>query len=119
MPIALEGTMMHVTPSGQVMAEWVNIGEGWSGEWDPDDPEDQNLLRFDLHVRAQGATQDPDEWWEDVDDASYCTRMPADADDDLLHQALAYIAREFEWAYPTHHKRRLEELSWIGPEDFA
>ena len=28
--------------------EWIDIGEGWSGDYDPDDPDDIALLRFDV-----------------------------------------------------------------------
>ena len=33
---------------GDRKVEWVDIGEGWNGDYDPDDPDDTALLRFDV-----------------------------------------------------------------------
>ena len=32
----------------RVKVEWVELGEGWWGDYDPDDPMDEELLRFDV-----------------------------------------------------------------------
>jgi len=31
-----------------IMVEWVELGEGLSGDYNPDDPKDIELLRFDI-----------------------------------------------------------------------
>ena len=86
---------------------FVDLGEGWNGDYDPNDPRDQELLRFDI------ARRDADGEWEMVQDGSYCTRMPTDAPEATLRAALEYILDEV-CALP-HIKRRAEELSWIEP----
>lgn len=91
--------------------EWVNLGEGWYGDYDDTDPEDVNLLRFDCFVREDGE-------WRDPGNASYCTRMPADTDPVILKQALKVILGAFSNHYESGYKRTLEQLSWIGPDDF-
>ena len=88
---------------GNLRAEWENLGEGFSGDYDPTDPDDVNLLRFSVYDVATG---------EQLDDASYCTQMPADTDPSILARALEQIVAE------AGSKRALEGLSWMKPEDF-
>ena len=45
------------------------IGEGWSGDYQPDDPEDTPLVRFSVQRKVG-------RYWEDVNDSSYCTCIP-------------------------------------------
>ncbi len=99
---------------GNVKVEWVNLGEGWSGDYDEDDPDDQNLLRFDVSKRG------PDGEWEEVPDASYCTRMPADTDTHILENALLHIMDTIYDDVSNHGKakRLCESLSWISPKTF-
>lgn len=52
----------------RVTLEW--IGEGLSGDYDPNDKEDKPLMRFSVD-RKVGRR------WEAVNDASYCTRISA------------------------------------------
>lgn len=54
---------------GNVLVRFVDLGEGFNGEYDPDDLDDQELLRFDVMRRG---TRD----FEFVDDGSYCTHTP-------------------------------------------
>ena len=91
--------------------EWVSLGEGNFGDYDPADPEDQELLRFDV------SRQDENGRWEQIQDGSYCTLMPVDTSSEILRAALAYILREIGGGF--NIKRRLEELSWLSPEDFS
>lgn len=70
-----------------VRADWSNIGEGYCGFFDPNDPEDTNLLRFDIYYREDEETED----WETVDGASYCTLMPADAGKEELTKSIMNI----------------------------
>ena len=94
-----------------VRVEWDGSGgEGYSGEFDPDDPTDEHLLRFYVS-RKEG-----DEWVE-CDDASYCTEFPAGATHEQKMAALKIIMSE---VYDTVHegvssiKKCCERLSWIG-----
>jgi hypothetical protein len=94
------------TIRGDRKVEWVDLGEGWSGDYDPSDPEDEALLRFDVMER------DDDEWVA-IDDASYCTQMPADSSEDILRRGAAII---MDATYgKSNIKKICEELSWISP----
>ena len=92
--------------------EWYNAGEGHNGDYNPDDPNDENLLRFAVSI-FNG------ESWEEVDDASYCTRIRANADDEQLARTLYYIFREYrnvidEYLVEHFVKKLGESLSWIS-----
>lgn len=74
---------------GNIIAEWEYIGEGWSGDYNPDDPDDTMLLRFsvkEFHKVSEFGGQ-----WVEMDDASYCTQMPVDTDEKILRRALELI----------------------------
>jgi len=89
--------------------EW--IGEGWSGDYDPDEPLDDPLLRFSVY------RQDDNGEWQEVDDASYCTRLVGDkltAEDadlifDYMFQQIGTTLSE-----ASSIKRICERLSWMG-----
>lgn len=98
---------------GDLLAVWEDIGEGWNGEYDPDDPDDTPLLRFTVMKFYQ--TNDFGGQWVEVDDGSYCTQMPVDTDEAILYRALELILDAAEEPSP---KRAFEELSWMKPEDF-
>jgi hypothetical protein len=107
------GTDEPVTIEGDgVRAEWVNIGEGVCGDFNPDDPEDVNLLRFDISYLTK------DNQWEEVEDASYCTNISSDTSEEKLVKALYAIWKEYVAVisdYPYHSVKKLgERLSWIS-----
>jgi hypothetical protein len=92
---------------GQQRVEWVALGEGRSGDYDPSDPDDVELLRFDVLRREESGE------WVAVDDGSYCTQMPADAPIEVLRAGLESIA--FWMPRRGSVKRAAERLSWISP----
>lgn len=96
---------------GKIKVEWVDCGEGLSGDYDPDDPEDIALLRFDISRLV-------DSDWEPIDDASYCTMMPVDTSDEAKIESLEYLMDEiYEPASAVHSIKKLcERLSWINPD---
>jgi len=102
---------------GDVRVSWVNLGEGWSGDYNEDDPDDENLLRFDVERRAG-----EDEFgveWEAVDDASYCTAVRADTNPEALMLGLraimGYVKDKVEgWV---SIKKECEWLSWMNTEE--
>jgi len=96
---------------GNLKIEWVNLGEGYCGDYDINDPEDVNLLRFDLSKIVDG-------YWELVDDCSYCTLMPANTPEPMLEVALEFLMDEFydEVSEGYRGKKIGERLSWISPE---
>ena len=84
-----------------IKVEWTDIGEGLSGDYDPDNPDDISLLRFDVYVVRNG------KWSEDVV---------------TLKRAAAYLAKEYADVLAddpdTSVKKLGERLSWISPEWF-
>jgi hypothetical protein len=90
-----------------VAVELWNAGEGWSGDYNPDDPTDVNLLRFDVFYKSEA-----------VDDASYCTQIPADTPAADKLQLLDIILNlVYEPLTDGHSIKKLcERISWIGPE---
>jgi hypothetical protein len=92
---------------GNVRIDWVNLGEGFDGDYDPENPDDVNLLRFDVY-RNNGID------WVEVDDGSYCTQVPANAN----HSSLRLILTSFmDYIYDDivsvgKSKRKCEQLSW-------
>ena len=109
---------------GVLRVDWYNADEGLCGDYDPDDPDDINLLRFDVYVmREPEAWDDLDDGWRAVEDASYCTNMPASAPDEILERALRVLFREYRDViddYPYHSVKKLgEALSHISDSDFT
>ncbi len=104
----------------RIRVELVNIGEGWNGDYNPEDPDDEELLRFDVYYKNP---EDKDMDWMEVEDASYCTQLPADASEDILEKAVTAIFKRYD-DVATHIisggsvKKMGEELSWISVEDF-
>ena len=100
---------------GNAKAEWVNLGEGVNGDYDPVDPDDENLLRFNVYVNDGG--------WVEIPDASYCSNMPATASPEMLEASLRFIFERYSEVlvdYPRCSAGSLgEELSWLSPADFA
>jgi len=92
--------------------EWIALGEGLCGFYDEDDPEDVELLRFDVYAMGE------DGEWEEVEDGSYCTMMPCSSSPELQERALEYLLREVTQDAP-YLKRTCERLSWINPDWFA
>jgi len=94
-----------------VKAEWVRLGEGWHGDYDLDDPEDEELLRFDVSILENGV-------WEAVEDASYCTQVPATATDEEKLKLLKIILDNYYDELHNNHsasvKKLGEWLSWIS-----
>lgn len=94
--------------------DWCELGEGLNGDYDPDDPDDIELLRFDVYKRI-------DREWEPVNDASYCTQVPVSATKEQRKWLLTYIMDEY-WhgglmSYPDNSVKKLgEKLSWISLE---
>lgn len=96
-----------------VKVEWVELGEGWNGDYDENDPNDVELLRFDVSVLINGE-------WVEKEDASYCTRFPVSAPDEQKIKGLQLLMNEFHDALSgdveNSVKKLGERLSWIGPD---
>lgn len=108
---------------GLVRVEFINLGEGFDGDYDPTDPEDVNLLRFDSAVRLDGSSADErgleaiDETWGLKADGSYCTYIPADTDPDTLLALARLIADRLAEALGNGNwKRTAEEMSYAATD---
>jgi hypothetical protein len=93
---------------GDVMIEFVNLGEGRDGDYQPSDPEDINLLRFDVSRREDGE-------WVGVEGASYCTQVAASTPAAERGRLLSMLMDEFYQPVTDRVsiKRAAERLSWI------
>lgn len=100
--------------------DWYNAGEGICGDFNPDDPKDVNLLRFDVYIKGN---ESGNKEWLEVTDASYCTNMPATASEDVLEKALRYIFNRYRNVITGPDcpsvKKLGEELSHISEDDFS
>jgi len=94
-----------------VMVEWSELGEAIDGDYNPDDPEDIELLRFDVSRLVDGE-------WEAIDDASYCTQVPVSATPEQRADGLEWIMDDvFEGASQGYSIKKIcERLSWISLE---
>lgn len=94
----------------RVKVEWTDLGEGWGGYYDPDDPEDEELLRFDV------SWLDDDGEWIDPGDVSYCTRFPVKATREQKEKGLVILMNAFYDPLMSGYsgKKIGEQMSWIG-----
>ena len=99
-----------------VKVEWEAIGEGLSGDYNPGNPRDIELLRFYVSVLRDGE-------WEEKDDGSYCTRFPVAAADKEKWAGLLLLMDRFHdvlFSDPDASIKKLgEELSWIDSESVS
>jgi hypothetical protein len=94
---------------GEVRIELESIGEGYNGDYNPDDIEDEELLRFYVQKKENGE-------WVDVADASYCTLFPASATEDEKRRGLEFLMDNFYDAVMSGKsvKKIGERMSWIS-----
>ena len=68
---------------GRLRLEMEDLGEGWSGDYDEDDPSDTPLLRFTFYaINPASDSADPiagQVRLDQLDECSYCTGIPANA----------------------------------------
>jgi hypothetical protein len=97
---------------GTCLIEWYDAGEGWNGDYDPEDKNDVALLRFDVYA------WDNDQGWMEVEDASYCTQVPVDTPPLVRQYLLEILMEEIGPEVDQDHsvKKICERLSWIEPD---
>lgn len=101
--------VFYIDPLDQNIAiELTWIGEGWEGDYDESDPEDEPMLRFTVMRLEDGE-------WQAVEDASYCTALPATISNEDGVIAARIIADYIRGK--THIKKTCEWLSWINVHD--
>lgn len=102
--------------------EFVDLGEGRDGEYNPNDPEDVPLLRFDVRVseyaaekyEVYGESSFNDDDWFIPDACSYCTGIPVDTPLEVQAELASQMAAVL-WRTMLEDgslKRASQELSW-------
>lgn len=99
---------------------WFNAHEGLHGPYNADDPTDVEMLRFDVYVNTAKKYETP--VWRSVRNASYCTQVPVNTNEDTLEKLLRGIFNQYReeiTGFPVKKSVRSlgEALSWISPGD--
>ena len=91
---------------GRVRIDLEHIGEGWNGDYQPDNANDAPLLRFYVYLDDEA-----------IEDASYCTQLPDTLPPETKAAAIVYLMEEiYNPASEGHSIKKLcERLSWIHP----
>lgn len=76
-----------------VCVQWINLNEGETDDYDPSDPSDTNYLRFQVLVKQE----DGSDSWEQHDDGSCVTNLPADTNTEDLKR---YAETIMDAVYP-------------------
>lgn len=97
-----------------IRVEFITLGEGYYGDYDPDDPDDAELIRFDVY--AKGLYREGE--WAMVEDASYCTTLEVDTPMEVLEKKITIVFNEYRNVADNilngESVRKLGEiLSWI------
>jgi len=94
-----------------VRVELVDIGEGHSGDYNPNNPKDEKLLRFYVQQKAF-------DYWQDVNNASYCTLIPESTTQEEQNKLVKILYDEVVDKVESgcSIKKLCERLSWISPE---
>ena len=99
-----------------VKVEWDAIGEGLQGDYNSENSDDVELLRFYVSVLRDGE-------WEEKEDGSYCTCFPVTATDKEKWAGLLLLMDRFHdvlFSDPDASIKKLgEEMSWINPESVS
>ena len=115
----IDNTGDYEAISGDVKVNFEYIGEGYSGEYDKDDPADMPLWRF--YTQKREYVDDPDtgidhpDWnWVEVNEGSYCTQLSLSTSKDVMEKLVKILAKRMEQAVIEDRvKREGEECSWI------
>jgi hypothetical protein len=108
---------------GDVCVSWVELGEGYNGDYDEEDPEDVELLRFDVLVRGplielHGLESERAYGeWANARDSSYCTLFPVESTPEQRERGLHIIMDRIyaPLMMGLSIKKVCQELSWIEP----
>lgn len=106
---------MDLTHDG-VRVSLVYIGEGHFGAYPPDNPKDEQLLRF--YVGRQMFDGAGAELYAQVEDASCCARVPCEAPIEVQARALGTIMAAVHLPVVRGEpiKEICERLSWIDSQ---
>lgn len=93
-----------VRERGSVRVAWICLGEGYNGDYDPKNPEDELLLRFDVAVKD-------DSIGDFVTTESRCTCFAASASAKGKEAALEILLNHFFYAYTKEPRCCIETLA--------
>jgi hypothetical protein len=107
----IDGETIVIVQDELLKVELANIGEGYFGDYEENNPDDKELIRFYVDV-FNG------EEWEYVEDSSCCTCIPVDTDINILVEKAKSIHKAFKDKideYPVNFsvKSIAEQLSWM------
>lgn len=112
----LSGFQITALVRDNIKVQWVELGEGLYGDYDSMDPEDVELLRFDVFVMRDGA-------WVEKEDGSYCTQFPVSATEKEKLAGLEILLDKFHDALSADIdvsvKKLGEQMSWIDLSSVA
>jgi len=102
--------------------EWVELGEGKFGDYDEDNPDDVELLRFDFFIdidlaeKLWIAVEEEDAVLGRPQDCSYCTSVPVSATDEQRYEMLILLMDGLEnyMVQGLSPKKACEKLSWAN-----
>ena len=106
-----DNTVAMLTYMEKLLIKFVDLNEGYHGDYNPDDPDDCQLLRFDIYRLGSAG-------YEPVEDASYCTQLPVGSAPDVI------LKRALDLAYAVYDalmadasiKRTCEKFSWMSAD---
>jgi hypothetical protein len=89
---------------GMVKVTMEYIGEGYNGDYNPEDPKDEPLVRFSVDCEGM-----------ELCDASYCTEIPVSTSEEKVIGYARQILHEVKGPLESGHsiKRLCERLSWL------
>ncbi len=100
---------------GSVRVTWSCLGEGYNGEYDPTNPEDELLLRFELLLKDETGGE-----WKSAESRRTC--FADNAPIQAKEAALDILLNRFYDAYANHPAYDLsalaDELSYISADTF-
>ncbi len=104
-----------VRERGPVRVTWVCLSEGYNGEFDPTNPEDELLLRFNLFLKDKTSGE-----WKIAESRRTCFAAKASVKDKKA--ALDILLTRFYDAYANHPVRDLvalaDTLSYISADTY-
>ena len=102
------------------------MGEGYGGDYNPDDPYDERLLRLTIAISRPIPGDDIHRNTTDIEGASTCTQFSTKTPRPVLNEALSYITDRVMEVLPDDATdedadfsavvRLMEALSWMGPK---
>ena len=102
-----------INVSGLVKTSFEYIGEGYGGDFDPEDESDAPLIRFNIWRREK-----VDDAWEQAISGSACTAIIVGTDPEWLRCWLRIFSVEAEYLITNYKsvKRLVEAVSWLNTE---